>query len=249
MNRSLSRRAPRLAGLALLTLAVGGCAVDSTRLAAGEYRGQRDRAGEFQAAVRQPQQRPPLVVNDALPRFARQSIPLQRAASLPTHIGKVSMHYPGRHSLSTVAELISRLIGIPVLMTQDALAGAAAYAPGGAAAVRAPVVHTPTTPTTPPPAEAGLLQPDMAALMGNLSQDDRNLMELNYSGPLSGLLDQVANQAELQWDYLEGKIVFSRVVTRAISFKALPNGLSSKGSVGSGAVSYTHLTLPTKRIV
>ncbi len=207
--------------------ATSGCAIQSSRVAKGEYKEARDRAVEFQQHVRQPQVQPPMVTAEAAPRFARTSIPLQRAASLPTHIGNVTLRYPGRQSLVTVAELISRLIDVPVIMTPDALHNASEYAPGGLASGNGPQSRND---------DPQLNSARLAAMAGatNLAisaNELQNSLELDYSGPLAGLLNLVATRAGLQWEYSGGKIVFSRLVTRSIMVKALPSGLKTTGSL------------------
>ncbi len=227
-----------------LALALGcvlstGCAVQSTHLAQQDYTRDKTRMAEFQTQAREPQRMPNLVQADTLPRFARHSIPVQRASTLPTHIGQVTLRYPGRHSLSTVAEVISRLIDIPVIMTPDALASASDYATGtrtsaeGAAAQTGAAARGASSggPAVTDP-EAVVQQAEAAGAL-TLSLQPRelqNTLELDYSGPLAGLLDLVATRAGLQWEYNGGKIVFSRLVTRSILVKALPNGLKTNGS-------------------
>lgn len=212
---------------AISLAATSGCAIQSTHVAKGEYREARDRAVEFQQHVRQPQVQPPMVTAEATPRFARTSIPLQRAASLPTHIGNVTLRYPGRQSLVTVAELISRLIDIPVIMTPDALHNASDYAPGGLANGNGPQLRN-DDPQINSARLAAMAGANTLAISANELQ---NSLELDYSGPLAGLLNLVATRAGLQWEYSGGKIVFSRLVTRSIMVKALPNGLKTTGSL------------------
>ncbi|ALV06811.1 type IVB pilus formation R64 PilN family outer membrane protein [Roseateles depolymerans] len=239
------RRWPELSPLpGRLALALGcvlstGCAVQSTHLAQQDYNRDKTRMGQFQTQAREPQRLPTLVQADTLPRFARQSIPLQRASTLPTHIGQVTLRYPGRHSLPIVAELISRLIDIPVIMTPDALASATDFAPGTLIAAEgapssAGTAARGTTGATSSSADAvTVVQQAEAAGALSLSLQPRELLntiELDYSGPLSGLLDLVATRAGLQWEYNGGKIVFSRLITRSILVKALPNGLKTNGS-------------------
>lgn len=222
-TRSMARRSLTLLAV---TGALGGCAMGSATRATGEIQSTQQRVGEFQSQARQAQVEPPLVVADTLPRFARRSMPLQRAAMLPSHIGKVTLRYPGRQPLATVAELISRLVDIPVIMTPDALGNAADYTPGGLAnRAAAPSREE----------EAQVQTSRQAALAGARSlvisnAELQNSVELDYSGPLAGLLDMVATRAGLHWDYNGGKIVFSRLVTRAILVKSLPSGLRTSGS-------------------
>ncbi|WAC71855.1 secretin N-terminal domain-containing protein [Roseateles sp. SL47] len=226
--RALAGGPGRLA-LALGCVLASGCAVQSAHVAQRDYSSNKDRAGQFQAQAREAQRLPPMVQADTVPRFARHSIPLQRAATLPTHIGQVTLRYPGRHPLPTVAELISRLIDIPVIMTPDALSNAADYAPGGLVTADAPS----TSGATSSPSHQAMAQQAEAAGALALAvhpRDLQNTLELDYSGPLSGLLNQVATRAGLQWEYNGGKIVFSRLVTRSILVKALPNGLKTNGS-------------------
>lgn len=262
-----------------VALTLAACATKSAKTARKEFDTAIERSGQLQSAVRQPQQAVPVVVKETAPRFVSRSIPLQRASKLPVHIGNVTLRYPGRHSLASIAELISRLIDIPVIMTPDALAGATVYAPsGGATGASSPATAlgvgsaggaaamgggmgasamggmgmmggvgamggagmgvaggamSPMMGMMPQTMLEGSTLRSAAGVGGKvafISQDEmQNSMELNYSGPLPGLLDQIANRAELQWEYQEGKIVFSRVVTRAIPLKSLPNGLSVKG--------------------
>ena len=66
--------------------------------------------------------------------------------------------------------------------------------------------------------------------LGLTADQAATTFELNYSGPLAGLLDAVASQAQLRWTYEDGRIVFRRVVTQFIPVRALPGGLKGSGS-------------------
>jgi type IVB pilus formation R64 PilN family outer membrane protein len=65
----------------------------------------------------------------------------------------------------------------------------------------------------------------------------RTTYELNYQGSLAGLLDQLADKAGLQWRYQDGRIVFSRMVTRVFTIKSLFGGVktSSQLTLGTSA--------------
>jgi type IVB pilus formation R64 PilN family outer membrane protein len=70
----------------------------------------------------------------------------------------------------------------------------------------------------------------------------QNDIEVNYSGSLAGLLNQVSLRSDLRWSYESGRIKFYRVVSRTIAVKTLPGGLKlssslSLSSTGGGTAS------------
>jgi hypothetical protein len=71
----------------------------------------KDRSALAQTQLRQPQNTVPLVSEDTTLRFTQKSIPFVRSSMLPTSIGNVTLRVPGRHNLSTVADLISNATG------------------------------------------------------------------------------------------------------------------------------------------
>lgn len=235
------RARPRLRRLALAAaacVALGGCAVPSARETEAVHQDLVDRAGTWQSRLREAAAPPPLVVPDPAPRFASRSIPLRRDERLPAHLGEVRLHVPGRLPLAAVAELLSRAIGLPVIMTPDALHSAADYAPG---------------PASRPPFDAAAAAPEETAAWRQAGRagaqrldisapEHQNTVEIDHDGSLRSLLDRIAAQTGLQWRHAGGRIVFSRVVTRAIPVKALPGGLDASaafdvlgGTEGAGA--------------
>ena len=222
---ALARRVAATAGTSAV-LALGGCAVPAARQTEQTHQALLDRAAALQSRRRENVAPPPLVVADAAPRFASRSIPLRRDERLPSHLGDVRLHAPGRLPLAAVAELLSRAIGLPVIMTPDALHGAADYAPG-------PVPRPAFDASTAAPEEAAARR--LAARAGAHRLDisapeHQNTVEIDHAGPLRPLLDRIAAQAGLQWSYTGGRIVFSRVVTRAMPVKALPGGLDASAA-------------------
>ncbi|MDH0866716.1 hypothetical protein [Mitsuaria sp. GD03876] len=220
------RRLPRATLASLAAAVLVGCAGPAAREAARRHQDLVDRAAELQARLRDASASPSLVLADPVPRFATRSVPLRQEERLPAHLGDIRLHAPGRLSLAAAAELISRAIDLPVVMSPDALHDAADYAPGllprpafDAAAAR--------------PEESDAMR--QAALAGARRLDvsaaeHRNTVEIDHAGPLRGLLDRIAAQAGLQWIHAGGRIVFSRVVTRAIPVKALPGGLRTSAA-------------------
>lgn len=177
---------------------------------------------------------PKLLSLETLPRFTTHSIALERSSILPPHIQSVTFRLPGRHNLTTIADILSRSIGITVIMQPDALMSPLLFAPTSAAATGAKW-NPEQQPTDGTPSSAQLMQ--MGATRIGLSAEQASAtFELNYNGPLQALLDQIANQAQLQWTYEDSCIVFRRIVTRSIPLKIVPgvNKQPSSQAMGAG---------------
>jgi type IVB pilus formation R64 PilN family outer membrane protein len=193
------------------------------------------RRDEAQNLLRQKQNTVPLVTEDSTLRFTQKSIPFAKTSLLPSTIGDITLRVPGRHNLSTVADLISTASGIPVIMTSDALQDPASFSPG-----RATVNHgiqatnlgknLPGAAVTDETVYASL----MAAGASRLALSDQTAqttIELNYRGSLAGLLNTVAAKTRLRWTYEDERIIFRRVITRTIVVKSLPGSIKSSGSL------------------
>ena len=200
-----------------------------------EQQALSSRAGQAQQTLRQPTPRPAYLVDDVRPKFATRSVPVEPGLSLPPEYGNVVLRMPGRHSLSAIAELISRLTNLPVLVTPDALLDPAVFMPGIVATAVSTAAKTPDAGV----AAAGQTQIRAGALgMTAVTHTDtelRTTYELNYRGSLAGLLDQITTKAGLQWRYQDGRIVMSRMVTRVLTVKALFGGVKSSSQLDIGA--------------
>jgi type IVB pilus formation R64 PilN family outer membrane protein len=219
-----------ITGLTLSSLSVllSGCSSTFDPAVKASQDEAADRSAQAQNLLRQPQNEVPLVTEEKTLRFTQKSIPFSRSTMLPTKIGNVTLRVPGRHNLSTVADLISNATNIPVVMTPDALMDVSLFAPGrGAALGGAPIPAGGND-------EASVYASLMAAGAARLALNDQlaqNTMELNYSGTLSGLLNLVSAKARLRWTYEDDRIVFRRVITRTIMVKTLPGSIKSTGSL------------------
>ena len=229
----------------LLVLSVAGlqaCSSTYERVNNEMHQASNARVQQAQSLARQTRLPTPLVSDEKVVRFTSRSINLVRSAMLPAHIEQVTVRYPGRQSLSSIADILTRTLGVVVLMTPDALQDPSAFRPGTAGAqVAAPglAVNAASTPGQPgavtDPMEsvtdqalnAGATRLNLNATRAN------NSFELNYSGPLSGLLDWIASQAQLQWSYEDERIVFRRFVTQFFHIKTLPGGLKGTSSFSS----------------
>jgi hypothetical protein len=243
---------------ALCLTLLAGCAQELHQKISIEQMEIQTRGEVAQALARKKQVASPYLVEESLPRFTTRSVPYERIDKLPAHLGKVTMRVPGRHSLSSVGEMVQRLIDIPVILTPDALLDAALFAPGQAVG-GAMLGATPGGPMQGMPmggVNAGMNAGAGANAASKAMQDNNDIkqraadagasqaafsdkelsstFELNYSGTASGLLDYIAVRAGVQWQYQQGRITFSRVVTRSMSVKALAGGLKTSGAVSMG---------------
>ena len=191
----------------------------------------KNRSSEAQKILHQTQNHVPLVTEDNALRFTQKSIPFERSNMLPSTIGNITLRVPGRHNLSTVADLISNATGIPVIMTPDALMDASMFMPlkGGG---------SPLSNKKDATGDDAVFTNLMAAGAQRLALNDQvaqNTVELNYSGALNGLLNQVAAKTRLRWTYEDDRIVFRRVITRTLTVKFLPGAIKSSGSLSLSA--------------
>lgn len=219
---------------AALAMAMVGCS--ATRKEIVQDQGvQTTRAVQAQQLLRQPTPRPEYLVHEVRPKFATRSVPVEPGLRLPPEFGNVVMRMPGRHSLSSIAELISRLIELPVVVTPDALLDPSEFMPVGIATA---VASSSKAAATGGSASAQTQVRAGALGLTAVPQTDaelRTTYELNYRGSLAGLLDQLASKAGLQWRYQEGRIVLSRMVTRVLTVKALSGGVKTSNTMDIGA--------------
>jgi type IVB pilus formation R64 PilN family outer membrane protein len=224
------RLIPAFCCLALLS----GCA--SSRYETAIAKGHKDisqRAAAADALLRNNPGPSPSVVTSKTPRFTTNSVPIDRSEMLPSRIASITLRVPGKHNIKTIAELIERAIEIPVNVASDATLPNALFIPVGMAQVAptAGPAEAKTSPTanTAASADKSIVERVQRAggskLSSNTDPATQNDIELNYSGSLAGLLNQVALRSDLRWSYESGRILFYRVVSRSIAVKTLPGGL------------------------
>lgn len=200
----------------------------------------------------------PSVINSQTPRFTSHSIPMDRSEMLPSHIASITLKVPGRHNIKVIAELIQRTTDIPVSVSPDATLPASMFVPIGM--MQPATAATPAAPAAPeiPTANLGFTQTSNKLILekvqraggSNLTPESdasrQTDIELNYSGSLAGLLNQIALRSDLRWSYESGRILFYRVVSRSIAVKTMPGSLklstglslsSSGGGTGSSSSS------------
>ena len=244
-----------LGGVCLL-LALGACSSQSRDIYDRHLPENVARTQEAWSALRQPQAQQDYLVEDKTPVISTRSVPLARDAALPSHIKRVVFRFPGRHTLPTLTERISREIGIPIILAPDALRPASSYAPGsgavggaagaagaaGVAGVAGAAGMLGATPFGQPGNAAGSSTQafasgaELGALVVN-PLDYQRTFELSYAGTLDGLLDKLAAMASLNWKYEDQRLVFYRAQTRSFTIKTFPGALSLGSSTGGAAAS------------
>ena len=148
----------------------------------------------------------------------------------------VTLKFPDTPNLSTFAERLTKVTGIPVKLRPDVYISASAFAPksGGGAA------------STPPGAPTGAAANAAAAaaaaqaaslnngplLAATTSSDYNSEIPLNYTGRLEGFLDAVTARTGLNWEYKDGAIVLSRLVTKTFTLKSTPGTSELRAAVG-----------------
>ena len=75
-------------------------------------------------------------------------------------------------------------------------------------------------------------QPDMETL--GQQWTDSTKMIVNYKGPLSGLLDEVANRFGIWWKYEKNEVYFYKYITKTFVLYTLPTTPALGGAVQSG---------------
>lgn len=219
---------PRLSLSMLVIMGLQACSTQITKENNTFLDANATRSQTIQTAIRQPVPAAPLVSEESVVRFTSRSIGLEQSAILPPHIQNITVRYPGRHNLATIADILTRTLDVVVLMTPDALT---------------PVdITDPAAPTATSPAGnasdnmqklANLAQNAGASRLNLTPEQISNSFELNYSGSLAGLLDRIANQAGLRWSYEDGRIIFRRIVTEFFYVKTLPGALKGTNSFSS----------------
>ncbi|MEW5890665.1 MAG: PilN family type IVB pilus formation outer membrane protein [Pseudomonadota bacterium] len=125
-------------------------------------------------------------------------------------------------TIQDVAERITLLTGVPVIVSPDA----ATAGPGG----------LPQQPGA--PGQAQQPQPVVPAIAGapappyNLTGANATV-PLSYSGPLSGFLDVAAARFGVSWEWQGSRIRFFKYVTKTFSLAALPGDMTLQSTISN----------------
>lgn len=148
---------------------------------------------------------------------------------------------PEAQSLIAIGDLIFETTGIPVSFSSDIYENKSAtavqsantrspYSDAGkiAAALDAAL---PKAISAPQNAEVP------AVFAGKLQNISRERMRINYNGSLSGFLNTTAAYYDIGWNYHDGRIQFSRNITRTFKLASMPTTLDSTASMTGGLTS------------
>lgn len=179
------------------------------------------------AAKPEPAQRIPAIEQVRGERWLPTKRVVLTEAMTPTARAMLGREFTINRSFSSItdlAERITQLTGVPVIVAQDAV-GAGASATAGQPGVQ-PVPQQGALPPLPG------LQP---GVLGALAA--ANTIALSYSGPLSGFLDATAARYGVSWEWSGGTIRFFRYATKSFQLSTLPGDSTSSIRVGSGGSS------------
>jgi type IVB pilus formation R64 PilN family outer membrane protein len=160
------------------------------------------------------------------------TVPVDHAQDLPPVFDRhVTLIFPDRASLATIAQRITLVTGVPVRIQPDVFIRVAQLVPsGGAMAPGLP----PGVPNTTPPLPTPIGAASLAATSTSLGDFDTS-MTLEHRGSLATLLDTVAARGGINWEYRNGAIYFYRLASRTFSFRAIPGIATADSSVGKSA--------------
>lgn len=128
--------------------------------------------------------------------------------------------------LAVVTARLSQIVGIPVRIQQDVFVIPEASTDGAAPAPAAPAV---------PGAAPAAAQPSVrtSTAVSAINPASLTAATMNWSGSLSGFLDNLTDQLGLSWEYRDGSIVIMRFTTESYEIATFPNGYNY--SINSGA--------------
>ena len=144
----------------------------------------------------------------------------------------VTLKFPDRANFSTLAERLTRVTGIPVKLRPDVFINASAFAPksGGSSPAAA------NSATGAPAAQVAALG-ESTLTSASVTADYSSEVPLSYHGRLAGFLDEMSARTGLNWEYKDGAIVLSRLVTKTFTLKSIPGSSELKASVGKSGTS------------
>ncbi|AOE82537.1 hypothetical protein A7318_28285 (plasmid) [Pseudomonas lurida] len=190
-----------------------------------------------------------------------KTIKVDREAELPIVFSKpIRFEFPDRPTISVIGDRISKIVGISVRVSPDALVPIEVFSAqrmsssGGSASTSMPSPNAMsfTSPMSMPMSgPIGQMAPSMAnmagAYMGPTAPRNYILDQASpFGGNLTQLLDQISSRYGVGWDYKDGVILISRLVTRTYQIATITDvndvnstiaKTASAGSISAGSSS------------
>ncbi len=170
--------------------------------------------------------------------LGRRTVDISSDDILPEAFSQnVTLAFPGRLNIQTIAERITKVTSIPVRIKPDVFLSPTAFVRSGAGAIQVqqPGTGLPGQPGV-QPGMPGAIPPVASVANQSMSlsgaQNFSTDMELNYSGSLAGLLDLVAARIGISWEYKDGGINLFRLITRTMTLKANPGNSDYSSTIG-----------------
>jgi type IVB pilus formation R64 PilN family outer membrane protein len=162
-------------------------------------------------------------------------LPAANAAPLPAAFHEeVTLKFPDRPSIATIAERITKVTGVMVKLSPDMYIPSSSLVPKGGSSTgsSAPTAAGPTPGAPAPIPPAGLPMANAGLTAASVTAEYGTDMDLKFTGKLETLLDTICAKTGANWEYKDGAIVFYRLVTKTFTLKSTPGTSELKSSVG-----------------
>ncbi|WP_404299039.1 hypothetical protein [Alicycliphilus denitrificans] len=159
-----------------------------------------------------------------------KTVKVAREAQLPAVFGQaIRFSFPDRPTLTTIGDRISKITGISVRVSPDALVPIQALSAQRLGTMMSTSMQASSAPAPAPSAQipgsalpaplagaAGQLMPAAAGMAGAAQGRGGFILDQMtlFGGSLTELLDQISAKYSVGWDYSDGAILISRLVTR-----------------------------------
>lgn len=171
----------------------------------------------------------PVVTESSGIWVARAPIPVARLQTLPKVFGdEVTLMYGRPLTVRDIAGEVTRMTGIPVRLAPDFLMVASAKKSGGT-----------SDSSTSAGGSSGGDKGSEVAVSSRTGGSREVRLDMNYRGPLTGLLDYVVASVGGSWGYRDGVIEFYQYETRTFSLYALPGGSSTSAKISTASTTPT----------
>lgn len=169
---------------------------------------------------------------------------LQSGQMLPytAERGGIRLIAPEPKSLLEIGELITEASGIPVSFAEDIFSNQKMVKDKSANKIaefmsreqKANELAVALETVLPKASKTNGNSPSPTVFSGMLKDISRETMRVNYTGSLSGFLNLTSAYFDIGWTYHDGRIQFSRKITRTFQIASLPTQLKSSASMTGG---------------